>query len=345
MTTDLLILGAGPAGCAAALRARQDGLSVVMLEAHRTPRPSPGETLHPGVEGIFAQLGVREQVLAAGFHRHRGIWLEYAGHRRFEPYGNQHNTAWCGFQADRVVLHGILQNAAIAAGVELIRPAIGKAPFFVGSRVAGVRVDGQEYRARWIADATGRHAWLARALSLRAEQHSPTLRARFGWSKHEQDGLALQPLLQWHSAGWDWRAPLGGGKQAWVELRAANHATVSPATTVRGIDVSWRLYPACAGPGYFLLGDAAAQLDPASANGVLRALMSGILASHIVGRLAQGVMTDQMGVEAYIQWITAVYKRYVTGRASELDCAPQKRDLPWADLVARLSPSCGIIAA
>jgi hypothetical protein len=26
-------------------------------------------------------------------------------------------------------------------------------------------------------------------------------------------------------------------------------------------------------------------------------------------------------------------------------CAPQKLDLAWADVVARLSPSCGIIAA
>ncbi|HTO82800.1 MAG TPA: FAD-binding protein, partial [Methylomirabilota bacterium] len=55
---DVLILGAGPAGCAAALCARQAGLVTVMLEAQAEVRPAPGETLHPGVEVIFRQLNV-----------------------------------------------------------------------------------------------------------------------------------------------------------------------------------------------------------------------------------------------------------------------------------------------
>src|SRR6185295_6330859 len=50
MTLDLLILGAGPAGCAAAMQARRAGLDVLLLDSSERPRPTPGETLHPGIE-------------------------------------------------------------------------------------------------------------------------------------------------------------------------------------------------------------------------------------------------------------------------------------------------------
>ena len=53
---DLLIIGAGPAGCAAAISARRRGLTVMMLEASAQPRRVPGETLHPGIEPLFARL-------------------------------------------------------------------------------------------------------------------------------------------------------------------------------------------------------------------------------------------------------------------------------------------------
>jgi 2-polyprenyl-6-methoxyphenol hydroxylase-like FAD-dependent oxidoreductase len=77
---DLAIVGAGPAGCAAALCARQTGLRVILIEKkQQCTKRQPGETLHPGIESLFAQLGVREQIEAEGFHRHRGVWVEWEG--------------------------------------------------------------------------------------------------------------------------------------------------------------------------------------------------------------------------------------------------------------------------
>src|SRR4051794_25366150 len=82
---DLLIIGAGPAGCAAAISARRHGLTVMMLEASAQPRRVPGETLHPGIEPLFARLGVAAQVARAGFHRHAGIRIGWDAPARFEP--------------------------------------------------------------------------------------------------------------------------------------------------------------------------------------------------------------------------------------------------------------------
>src|SRR5438067_2531358 len=96
METDILILGAGPAGCAAAIRARRAGLRVILIERLPRPKISPGETLHPGIEPILVQLGVRKVIMAEDFHRHSGIWVEWDGPRRFQPYGYDEQGEWLG---------------------------------------------------------------------------------------------------------------------------------------------------------------------------------------------------------------------------------------------------------
>jgi flavin-dependent dehydrogenase len=80
--------------------------------------------------------------------------------------------------------------------------------------------------------------------------------------------------------------------------------------TPYGLDMGWRLHPSCAGPGYFLMGDAAALLDPASSNGVLRALMSGMFAAHLAACVIAG-KDEETALQTYVQWIGALYKHHM----------------------------------
>jgi hypothetical protein len=64
------------------------------------------------VELHFAQLGVADAVLAAGFTRHLGTWVAWPGSRRFDPFGADSNGPWQGFQAPREELDRILIEAA-----------------------------------------------------------------------------------------------------------------------------------------------------------------------------------------------------------------------------------------
>jgi 2-polyprenyl-6-methoxyphenol hydroxylase-like FAD-dependent oxidoreductase len=98
-TADVAIVGGGPAGSAAALWLARQGLRVVVIERERFPRHQPGETLPPGVEPIFAQLGVTNAIEAAGFIRHRGTWVTWSGPRRFDALGGDRDGPWLGFQA------------------------------------------------------------------------------------------------------------------------------------------------------------------------------------------------------------------------------------------------------
>ena len=301
---DIIVLGAGPAGCAASIRARQAGLRVVMFDANAQPKVSPGETLHPGLEPLLKQLGVLDQVLRAGFRRHRGVWLERGGPRHFLPYGEDTDGPWLGFQADRRTFHRILQQAAVDAQATLIRNTRPEAVLVEGKRVTGVVANGNLFRARWTVDATGRSAWLARKLELPVKVCSPPLGARFGWCNEEPADLEGQPSFAFRDDGWDWQAPLGDKRTAWVKLRIGESGSRPPA----GIDLTWQFRPKSAGPGFFLLGDAAATLDPSASHGVLRGLMSGILFGHLVAGCRCTGVAEAFVLEAYRAWLCAQFE-------------------------------------
>lgn len=301
--TDLVILGAGPAGCAAAISARRAGMTVVLLDRQRAPRAIPGETLHPGVEPILKSLGVWNAVLQQQFHRHQGIWHEDEdGERRFVPYGRDRSGPWLGFQADRVRLNKILQSRATELGVDVVR--VRKVDDVLTGResaVSGVTAEDSTYTARFTLDATGRHCWFANRLGLTSDSVAPSQRLRFGWIRKHLSELDAQPLFQEQRDGWDWTCPLGDGRSAWVELRR------NPG--YRGMDYTWRIFRECAGPGYFLLGDAACLMDPSAANGVLRALMSGIYAVHLISVTDRALTTPCEAATEYRRWIAELFDK------------------------------------
>jgi len=300
--TDVLIIGAGPSGCAAALRACQAGLSVVMLEANRRIKQAPGETLHPGVEPLLQQIGVLEKVLNAGFIRHDGVWVQSCDRQHFSSYGGDFTGKWRGFQVDRQVFHGILLQAAIDAGVTVIRPCRPENVFFENGRLAGVIVNGTPLRAEWTVDSTGRTAWLAKMLALAEHTYSPPLYARFGWRDETAREDDAGPRFRFRTDGWDWMARVNSHRVAWVELR------IRQAHEKTGMDLTWRVRPQCAGPGYCLLGDAAAALDPALSHGVIRALMSGILFGYLVDCRYRTGMPERDVITAYCDWIHSQFE-------------------------------------
>jgi len=316
---DLMILGAGPAGCAAAICARQAGMSVVLLDLQRAPKAIPGETLHPGVEPILKSLGVWDTVLQQKFHRHRGIWHEdKSGQRKFVPYGGDASEPWLGFQVDRVRLNGILQSRAKKLGADIVRVRrVDGVIAASGSAVLGVMAEDSEYAARFTLDATGRHGWLANRLGLVSDSVSPAQRVRFGWTRTSFSDHVSQPLFQEQRDGWNWTCPIGNGRSAWVKLRR------NPG--YRGMDYTWRIFRECAGPGYFLLGDAACLMDPSAANGVLRALMSGMYSVHLISATDCGLATTSQAAAEYRRWFSDLFDKTRTELAIPTEFLQQER--------------------
>jgi len=71
----------------------------------------------------------------------------------------------------------------------------------------------------------------------------------------------------------------------------------------RGADVTWRRVTKPAGLGFFIAGDAAFVVDPASSDGVIRAIMSGILSGYHIAEIIRRPKMESAAIAEYTHWI------------------------------------------
>ena len=114
MRTDVLVIGGGPAGLAAAIAVRLKGFDVTVIDASRPPIDKAcGEGIPPGGVDVLRQLGVR--ISAEDALPFRGIrFLD--GDTSIEasyPFGP-------GLALRRTRLHQILTDRAAELGVRLL---------------------------------------------------------------------------------------------------------------------------------------------------------------------------------------------------------------------------------
>jgi flavin-dependent dehydrogenase len=333
MVFDVLVVGAGPAGCAAAIRAANRGLRVALVEKAAYPRDVPGEALHPDVDRLFAELGVTEAISRAGFVRNPGWIRERASERSFIPFVGPSGLGF-GYQAWRSEMDSILLDHARRVGVTVAQPATCGKVLLTGDRVTGLEVSGRPWYCRHLVDATGATRWLSRSLRLRVQDFSPRLVARYAYLWGDS-ALGVIPEFREHACGWTWLARVRKDCCQCVQLSLAASADAPvppppfdhppPDVRFRGADVTWRLVPECAGAGYFLCGDAAAVLDPAASSGVARALASGLKAADLIVQVAMGRMDSLAAAALYRQWCANQFveqARQLASRYEELEEPP-----------------------
>jgi flavin-dependent dehydrogenase len=310
---DMLIVGGGPAGTAAAIHAAQSGLRTTLMERLTFPRDRPGETLHPGVQVLFRQLGVERQVAAESAIRHDSVVVEWGGKATTQMFGSDSDGHWRGYQIFRSRLDAILIERARQVGVCVLQPAGAVAALVEDGRVCGVRASIGTLRAGFVIDATGQSSWLTRQLKLEIRTASPPLRAIYGYYTCGAGTIGQSPRLIANAEGWTWTAEIQPGRVQFTHVplfqskrkKAILHlpSSLCAAEELRGADVTWRCVSSPAGPGYFIAGDAATVLDPSSSHGVLRALMSGMMASYATKRVLSEENSERVAAQQYNRWM------------------------------------------
>jgi len=156
--TDLLIAGGGPGGLAAALHARQQGLSVIVAEPRENPIDKAcGEGLMPGGLAELAALGVDPPGMPF-----RGI-AYLSEHRRAEAVFR--NGPGRGVR--RTTLHATLASRAKEQDTEWISTRVTT----VEQDAHGVTAAG--VRAKWMVAADGLHSAVRRAVGIDAVPGTP----------------------------------------------------------------------------------------------------------------------------------------------------------------------------
>ena len=143
-TTDVLVIGGGPAGLAAAIAARRKGFDVAVADGNKPPIDKAcGEGLLPGTLRALRELGIEMQSSEGQiFQRIRFVDQETSAEAYFSGEG--------GMGVRRTVLHQKMVERAQECGVTLLW----NSPVS-GISQTGATVRGEEIPAKWIIGADG----------------------------------------------------------------------------------------------------------------------------------------------------------------------------------------------
>ncbi|MBO3084635.1 NAD(P)/FAD-dependent oxidoreductase [Cellulomonas fengjieae] len=165
--TDLLIIGGGPVGLAAAIEGRLAGLSVIVVEPRATPVDKAcGEGLMPGAVAALTRLGVHP----AG-HTLTGIRYLRGTHTADHLFATAP-----GLGVRRTVLHAALSRRAVELGALIVTGRAG----MVEQDETSVRAAG--ISGRWLLACDGLHSAVRRQVGLAV--HRRTAGRRFGVRRH-----------------------------------------------------------------------------------------------------------------------------------------------------------------
>ena len=310
---DVAVIGAGPAGsaCAASLCRRFPGLTVLLLERTRFEEQRIGEVLPAAALPVLRQIGFSKERLvgmSSSSHIASSAW----GDARLLETHHLFSAAGQGFHLDRNRFDAALCFHAEASGAQVRRACSLRAAEREGEDWHLELSDGASVLSRFVVEATGRRCAFARGQGVRPQM----LDRLIAYSRFFREGECDEKSIAIEACrhGWWYTAPHPGGRrivsflsdvdlarerglpssEAWTALfdetehvaklvhdvECGDEIVVRPAST-GALSVA-------GGDGWLATGDALASCDPLAAQGITKALHSGVLASFVAVDALQG---------------------------------------------------------
>jgi flavin-dependent dehydrogenase len=300
---DIAVIGAGPAGTAAAIYAAQKGLNVILIDSDEKPKSRPGESLPPGVEILFRQLNIWTDLCELKLIRHPGYYTWQSPHQEkiYHPYGHDQHGEWQDIQILRDQLNHILQKRAQSLDVAFMTKCHIKKIILSNQKIKLISIEKNKnnlIQAKYYIDATGHAHLFSRQLGIDMIKYSAPLIVKYGYFNNHCPYEELPIFIQ-KPTGWHWYTKVSDNLFAWTGIGLQHHQAAG------GRDVTWRIAKKTAGdPGFFLIGDAACMLDPSAGHGVLRAIMTGIMASDLIFNIINNNIFPQYAYHQYHHWLS-----------------------------------------
>jgi geranylgeranyl reductase family protein len=344
LSTDVLIVGAGPAGSATAAWAARHGLDVMLVDAETFPRDKPcGDGLTPRAIAEMDALGLSPWL--EGRARNWGLRAAGFGQELYLPWPGG-SLPRNGGAAPRMVLDDAIRQVALDSGAVAVEGHRATDVVMDGSRVAGVEFSSGSGRAatkrtitcRRLVVADGARSQLGRRLG--REWHRGTaygVAARGYIDSERSDDPWISSHLELRGtegellSGYGWVFPLGDGQ--------VNVGVGTLATDKHPADVNlrqllghyadqqrddWRLsgevrdpwsallpmggaVSGVAGANWLLVGDAAGCVNPLNGEGIDYGLETGHLAAQLLADTIPNVSMDYTR-----QWAPILRRQYGT---------------------------------
>ena len=283
---DVVVVGGGPSGAAAALAARAAGCSVLILDRAEFPRDKVcGDGIAPEALDVLAGLGLDPAALTEGYPAVPRLRLRSPGGTTVERA--MHRGA---FVVPRTVFDHRLLQAATAAGAELRRHTVRG----LTAHPTHVEVDGS-LTAGVVVAADGAESVVRRALGIPPNRPRHTAIAIRGYAPEPMGQLGVQVIRtteqRWPAYAWSF--PLGDG---WANVGYGELVSggVTRGGLLAGLEElldggeaenpkAHRLPLSTGRPRLpdgrvLLVGDAASLINPLTGEGIFYAVLSGALA-------------------------------------------------------------------
>lgn len=362
LQADVVVVGAGPAGSAAAAWAARAGHDVMVIDAASFPRDKAcGDGLTPRAVAELHRLGLGGWLDAR--IRHRGLKLS--------GFGGEVQVAWpgpsfpsVGSAVPRTELDDRIRKAAEASGARMTlgRKVVGVEHESSGRVSSVVLSGGEQVRCAHLIVADGARSPVGRALGRRWHQdtvYGVAARGYLASPRGDEPWLTSHLELRSPDAavlpGYGWIFPLGNGgvnigvgalATARRPARLALRPLMSYYTDLRRDEWGFAGQPQApssallpmggavsglAGPNWMLVGDAAACVNPLNGEGIDAGLETGRLAVELL---------DSPDFSA--AWPAVLHRHYARGFSVARRLAATltfPRFLPAAGPVALRSPA------
>jgi len=347
--TDVLVIGAGPAGTVAASIINKAGFSVKVVEKQKFPRFVIGESLLPKCMEPLEEAGFLEAVKAKGFQEKYGAKFVRDG--RICDFNFSENftpgKTWT-WQVPRAEFDKTIADELEKQGVTVEYETGVTGIIFNGSNSVTTIEDKngnkREINARFIVDASGYGRVIPRLFNLDRPSDLPLRKTLFVHMEDPNRTQAHEPnritiVLHMRDV-WIWIIPFSNGStsvgfvgspeffdrfsgdaneqfrqmilsEPELKSRFENSTFLFEPVTLSGWSVTTEKF---FGDGFILTGNVTEFLDPVFSSGVTLAMVSSQTAAHLVIRKLKGEHVDfqQEYVDYMMQGID-VFRSYVNG--------------------------------